>query len=99
MCVTRIQHVFLPITQFGIQDVVLARRNLSRYATLDTTFPSTREAKFVNALTEAAQAGDLETFQGAVFEFDQVTKLDNWKTAILLKIKRKLELAGEPDFK
>ena len=77
----------------------MASRNLSRYGTLDTTFPSTREAKFASALVEAARAGDLEAFQGAVFEFDQITKLDNWKTAILLKIKRTLEAEGEPDFK
>lgn len=30
-------------------------------------------------------------YTGAVFEFDQVTKLDNWKTNILLKIKRGIQ--------
>jgi alpha-soluble NSF attachment protein len=59
-----------------------------RYSTQDTTFSSTREAKFVNALMEAVEAGDQEAFTAAVVEFDQVTKLDNWKTSILLKIKR-----------
>lgn len=52
---------------------------------------STREAKFLNALLEAVEAGDQEAFTGAVVEFDQVTKLDNWKTGILLKIKRGIE--------
>lgn len=70
------------------QDTVAAKRNLAKYSALDTTFSSTREAKFVNILVEAIEAGDPDMFTGAVYEFDQVTKLDNWKTNILLKIKR-----------
>ncbi len=67
---------------------------MQKYNTQDPTFPSTREAKFVNALVEAVEAGDQEAFTGAVFEFDQVTKLDNWKTSILLKIKRSIHEEG-----
>lgn len=70
---------------------------MSRYATLDTTFPSTREAKFCNALLDAVEQADIEQYTAAVFDFDQVSKLDNWKTAILLKIKRSLE-AQDEDF-
>ncbi|KAH9937000.1 vesicular-fusion protein SEC17 [Fomitopsis serialis] len=72
-------------------DTVTAKRNLSKYSSLDTTFSSTREAKFVNVLVDAIEAGDAETFTAAVFEYDQVTKLDNWKTNILLKIKRGIQ--------
>jgi alpha-soluble NSF attachment protein len=36
------------------------------------------------------EAGDVEAFTGAVFEFDQIMKLDNWKTNILLTIKRSI---------
>ncbi|KAI0082290.1 vesicular-fusion protein SEC17 [Panus rudis PR-1116 ss-1] len=72
-------------------DPVTCKRNLQKYASLDTTFSSTREYKFVNALVDAMEAGDQEAFTAAVFEFDQVTKLDNWKTAILLKIKRGIQ--------
>ena len=45
----------------------------------------------MNILCDAIEGGDLETFTGAVFEFDQVTKLDNWKTSILLKIKKGID--------
>ncbi|KAI9462368.1 vesicular-fusion protein SEC17 [Lactarius psammicola] len=74
-------------------DYVSARRNLTRYGQMDTTFPSTREAKFVAVLLDALDQGDEESFSTAVYEFDQVTKLDNWKTAILLKIKKGLQQA------
>ncbi|KAI0307995.1 vesicular-fusion protein SEC17 [Multifurca ochricompacta] len=75
------------------QDYVSARRNLSRYGQLDVSFTSTREAKFITALTEALEQGDEEAFTAVVYEYDQVTKLDNWKTAILLKVKRGLQQA------
>jgi alpha-soluble NSF attachment protein len=64
---------------------------MTKYSSQDTTFSSTREAKFVNSLIDAFEQGDQEIFTGAVVEFDQVTKLDNWKTGILLKIKRGIQ--------
>lgn len=78
----------------AMKDTVTAKRNLSKYGSLDTTFPSTREAKFVSILADAVEGGDVETFTGAVFEFDQVTKLDNWKTSILLKVKKGIDEEG-----
>lgn len=71
-----------------VQDTVGCRRNISRYSTLDIGFPSTRECKFLNALAETFENGDQEEFTAAVVEYDQIMKLDNWKTSILLKIKR-----------
>ena len=73
-----------------MQDAVAARRNLTKHSSLDTTFSSTRECKFVNILIDAMDNGDQEMFTAAVFEFDQIMKLDNWKTNILLKIKRNI---------
>ncbi|KAF7320392.1 Vesicular-fusion protein SEC17 [Mycena kentingensis (nom. inval.)] len=81
-------------------DTISAKRNFAKYANQDSSYPSTREAKFLQVLIEAVEAGDGEMFTGAVVEFDQVTKLDNWKTAMLLKIKRSLvapPVGGEND--
>lgn len=68
-----------------------AKRNMEKYYTLDTTFSSTREAKFVNALIEVVEAGDVQGFTAACVDFDQVMRLDNWKTNILLKIKKTID--------
>ncbi|KAJ7492663.1 vesicular-fusion protein SEC17 [Mycena latifolia] len=72
-------------------DTVSAKRNLAKYSEKDPSYATTREGKFVQALIEAVENGDVEAFTGIVFEFDQVVKLDNWKTGMLLKIKRALE--------
>ena len=74
-----------------MKDSVTAKRNIEKYTALDTTFPSTREAKFVNALIENVEAGDMKGFTTACVEFDQVSRLDNWKTNILLKIKKTVD--------
>ncbi|KAH8835300.1 soluble NSF attachment protein [Flagelloscypha sp. PMI_526] len=78
----------------AMRDEVTAKRNLARYSQQDTTFASTREAKFVNVLSECVQQGDVEGFVGAIAEYDQISKLDNWKTNILLHIKRDIQSAG-----
>lgn len=75
----------------ALNDLVTVRRNMTKYSNQDTTFLSTREAKFVNALVDAVEARDIDLFTAAVGDFDSVTRLDNWKTAILLKIKKNLE--------
>ncbi|CAA7265846.1 unnamed protein product [Cyclocybe aegerita] len=75
----------------AMNDTVTAKRNMQKYCNQDSTFATTREAKFISALTETVEAGDVESFTGAIVEFDQVTKLDNWKTNILLKIKRGIQ--------
>jgi alpha-soluble NSF attachment protein len=69
----------------------MAKRNLAIYSAKDTSFSPTREAKFVSALIEAVDGGDPEAYTVAVAEFDQITKLDDWKTNILLKIKRGIQ--------
>jgi alpha-soluble NSF attachment protein len=70
---------------------VTTQRQLDTFAQKDVTFPSTREAKFAVELMQACEEADVERFTAAVYGYDQVTKLDNWKTAILLRIKKALE--------
>lgn len=72
-------------------DLVTARKLLDSFDQKDVTFPSTREAKFARELVDACEEGDVERYTAAVFQYDQVSKLDNWKTNILLKVKRALE--------
>lgn len=57
------------------QDVVSTKRAVENYSNADATFPSTREAKFLDQIVEAFDAGDSEAFVGAVQEFDRLTKL------------------------
>ncbi|KAG0704173.1 TPR-like protein [Suillus ampliporus] len=75
----------------AMRDVGKAQRDIEVFKSKDVTFSSTRECKFLEDMCALVTEGDEQGFTTAVFEYDQVTKLDNWKTGILLKIKRSLK--------
>lgn len=74
------------------QDLVTCNRLLTTFAQKDVTFPSTREYKLAAAVMDACEQGDVDAFTQSVYEYDQLTKLDNSKTGILLRIKKGLEM-------
>lgn len=39
---------------------------------------------------DATENGDVEMYTQKVFEFDRQTRLDDWKTTILLRIKKSI---------
>jgi hypothetical protein len=84
----------LPLSRWNStdnQDLVTTNRLLQTFAQKDVTFPSTREAKFAHELMQACEEADVERYTSQIYQYDQVTKLDNWKTGVLLKIKKALE--------
>ena len=77
------------------QDLVAANRALENYRDIDTTFASTREHQLLVDLVQTIEAGDQEAFADKLFQFDQLSKLDKWKTTLLLRIKNSIEEQGE----
>lgn len=73
-------------------DIVAATRALERYTEMDATFSSQRECKFLQDILAAVSNNDVEAFTNAVVEFDSISKFDSWKTSILLKIKKSLNV-------
>ncbi|KAJ1516618.1 hypothetical protein HMI54_008776 [Coelomomyces lativittatus] len=76
------------------EDAVGARRAIERYSEIDLTFSKQREFSFLNGLLEALESGDVDAFTSHVVEFDNLTKLDNWKTTLLLRVKKSMESAS-----
>ena len=77
------------------QDMVGTNRALETYRDQDPTFASTREHQLLVDLSEAIEAGDQEHFADKLFQFDRMSKLDKWKTTILLRVKNGIEEKGE----
>ena len=75
--------------------MVATRNALESYRELDPTFPSTREHQLLVDLADAVDQGDAEAFADKLFEFDRMSKLDKWKTAILLRVKKHVEEKGD----
>lgn len=80
------------------QDMVSANRALESYRDIDPAFSSTREHQLLVDLIQTIEAHDQEAFADKLFQFDQLSKLDKWKTTILLRIKNGIEGPEEDDF-
>jgi len=48
-------------------------------------------------LVTAIEEGDVDQFTQVTAEFDSMTRLDAWKTKLLLRAKKVLEDGGEDD--
>lgn len=68
-------------------DKIGAQRALDKYRELDSSFPESREDELLEAVLKAMEKGDAEAFTDAVYKYDQISKLDPWKTSLLLKMK------------
>lgn len=77
-------------------DLVAAERSITRYSDWDVSFNSQRENKLLLAILNAFKENDIEEFTMAVAEFDAISKLDAWKTNMLLRIKTAIK-AQEDD--
>ncbi|KAL2008680.1 hypothetical protein VTN00DRAFT_6874 [Thermoascus crustaceus] len=83
------------ICHLATNDLVATNRALESYRDIDPTFASTREHQLLVDLVQAVEAGDQEAFSDKLFQYDQLSKLDKWKTTILLRIKNNIEETGE----
>jgi len=77
--------------------MVAMRRALEQFQESDPTFSSTRECQLLGDLTEAVEQGDQEAYADKLYQFDQMSKLDKWKTTLLLRVKDAIE-SKEDDF-
>eukprot|EP00903_Cladosiphon_okamuranus_P005768 g5718.t1 len=72
-------------------DTVAARNKQSEFTTADYTFDDSREFRFLEQLIKASEDLDVEGFSQHCFDYDQISKLDPWKTSMCLRIKRAIE--------
>lgn len=75
-------------------DMVAVRRALERYREMDPAFATQRECMLLSDLCEAVEDQSQEQFTDKLFQFDQISKLDKWKTTILVRVKNEI---GEAD--
>ncbi|KAL6710770.1 vesicular-fusion protein S17 [Coniothyrium glycines] len=83
------------ICQLCTGDQVGVNAALDRYRELDPSFVQQREHQLLADLAAAVQEGDQEMFADKLFQYDQLSKLDKWKTTLLLRIKSNIEENGE----
>ena len=76
-------------------DTVAMRQKLEQYKEKDYTFADCRECKFVEDLTQDYEDYNIDDFTEHVYAYDNISKLDAWKTSMLLRIKKQIEATGD----
>lgn len=79
-------------------DAVTATIACDRYHQMDPRMDGTRESQLLKGLTTAFVENDLDRFMTAVQEYDSVSRLDQWKTELLVEAKKKLIAGSIPAY-
>ena len=83
------------LCQMAGDDVVAAERSLQEIVSANPGWERSREFALLDAVMKSFQERDPNTFATALAEYDQIKRLDNWMTEVLLEIRKLIE--GEED--
>ncbi|KAM3861341.1 N-ethylmaleimide-sensitive factor attachment protein, beta b isoform 2-T2 [Diretmus argenteus] len=81
-----------------IVDELNAKIAIEKYEEMFPAFSDSRECKLLKKLLEAHEEQNSEAFTEAVKEFDSISRLDQWHTTLLLRIKKSIQ-GDEGDLK
>lgn len=71
-------------------DALNAQHALEKYCSLYPAFADTREYKLLKELIEHLEEQNVDAFTDAVKNYDSISRLDQWYTAILVRIKKQI---------
>lgn len=71
-------------------DAVTATIASDRYHQMDPRLDGTRESQLLKGLTSAFVENDIDAFMAAVQQYDSISRLDPWKTQLLVEAKKQL---------
>uniref|UniRef100_H2SS13 N-ethylmaleimide-sensitive factor attachment protein, beta b n=1 Tax=Takifugu rubripes TaxID=31033 RepID=H2SS13_TAKRU len=81
-----------------IVDELNAKIAIEKYEEMFPAFSDSRECKLLKKLLEAHEEQNSDAFTEAVKEFDSISRLDQWHTTLLLRIKKTIQ-GDEGDLK
>ncbi|XP_066588447.1 alpha-soluble NSF attachment protein isoform X2 [Prorops nasuta] len=78
-------------------DLLNAQHAIERYTEQYPAFQDSREFKLIKTLIEHLEEQNLEGFTESVKDYDSISRLDQWYTTVLLRIKKQLN--DNPDLR
>ena len=85
----------LCLTAMG--DCVALSEGLEKCKNIDYSFGTSRECTFMEKICESIQNSDSEMYATACAEFDNISPLDPWKTTLLLKGRKHMDVDAGDD--
>lgn len=72
-------------------DLYNAQKAVSKYEEMNPSFSDSRECRLLKLLIEKLEEQDVDGFTDAVKDYDSISRLDQWYTTILLRIKKSIQ--------
>uniref|UniRef100_A0A1I7YFK1 Alpha-soluble NSF attachment protein n=1 Tax=Steinernema glaseri TaxID=37863 RepID=A0A1I7YFK1_9BILA len=91
-------HFFQALLCHLCLDLLDTSRALKRYEEISPSFADSREYKLIKEIISAMENEDVEKFTEAVQAHDRISRLDDWHTNLLVKVKRTIDI-GDDDLK
>ncbi|KJH53425.1 Aromatic-di-Alanine repeat protein [Dictyocaulus viviparus] len=92
-------HFFQALLCYLCIDQLDAQHALKRYEEASPSFTDSRESKFIKDLIACLEDGNEEMFTDTVKAFDKISRLDQWHTSLLVKVKKSINKDEEDDLK
>lgn len=71
-------------------DTLNAQHALQRYEDLFPQFADARECKLLKSLVQSCEDEDVDAFTDAIKDYDSISRLDQWNTTMLLRVKKRI---------
>ncbi|XP_030650219.1 N-ethylmaleimide-sensitive factor attachment protein, alpha b isoform X3 [Chanos chanos] len=72
-------------------DMLNAKLALQKYEEMFPAFSDSRECKLIKKLLDAYEEQNVDAYTDAVKEYDTISRLDQWLTTMLLRIKKTIQ--------
>ncbi|XP_068848116.1 alpha-soluble NSF attachment protein isoform X2 [Capricornis sumatraensis] len=72
-------------------DMLNAKLAVQKYEELFPAFSDSRECKLMKKLLEAHEEQNVDSYTEAVKEYDSISRLDQWLTTMLLRVKKTIQ--------
>lgn len=72
-------------------DMLNCKLAVQKYEDMFPAFSDARECKLLKKLLDAHDEQNIDAYADAVREFDSITRLDQWQTTMLLRIKKTIQ--------
>ncbi|NXA25748.1 SNAA protein, partial [Ibidorhyncha struthersii] len=72
-------------------DMLNAKLAVQKYEEMFPAFTDSRECKLVKKLLDAHEEQNIDAYTDAVKEYDSISRLDQWLTTMLLRIKKTIQ--------
>ncbi|XP_015977446.1 beta-soluble NSF attachment protein isoform X4 [Oryctolagus cuniculus] len=96
-CLLKVAAYAAQLEQYQKAIEIYEQLALEKYEEMFPAFTDSRECKLLKKLLEAHEEQNSEAYTEAVKEFDSISRLDQWLTTMLLRIKKSIQGDGEGD--